>query len=127
MNRSERQQCQRGCDDGAHGDDADEPHRLAHAQEAPRHADVPHDERGDGVGLEARAAGDDRGREHIAFDRQIRGEAAEPYSGPERGAGEEQRTERDAGRRPYRGGVAGRDGEQERELRRRKVDGGEQR
>src|SRR6185295_17900717 len=65
--------------------------------------------------------------EDRSFDGDVRREAAGPYAGPEPRSAEQQRRERDARCGPDRGGVARRDGYEQRELGRREIGGGDQR
>ena len=68
---------------------------------------------------------DDRRRNRQRSDSEIDERRAEPDSGPDAAAEQEEGRKRNAGRRPYRSGVTGWNGEYQGGLRRSEVNGGE--
>ena len=76
--------------------------------------------------LQGVAGGDQDGSQRRPLDRQIGQCGTQPYPGPDPDAEEQDRGERDAGGRPHGRGIARRDRQQERQLGRHEVGGGEQ-
>ena len=126
VRQRERQQRARRRDRRGEGGKTDELHHIRRAAEAARHADMAPHQLGAHERLERAACGDHRRGEDRSFDGDVRGEAADPYAGPEAVCAEEQRREGDARSGPDRGRVARRNGQQKGELRRREIGGRDQ-
>ena len=90
-----------------------------------RHADVPAHQRGDGERLQGAAGSDDAGDQRCAFDGDVGDEAAEPDAGPQAAAAETAARRARCPRRPDGRGIARRDGDQQRELGRGEIRGGD--
>ena len=104
----------------------DEAEHFLAALEAAEVAAVAPDERGAGDGLERVARADHERRGEGSLDREVDERRAQPHARPDATADEEHGRERDSRRRPDGSRVAGRYGDQQRELRSGKVRGSEQ-